>query len=121
MRAYSDDLRRRVLAALDGGATADAAAVRFAVSVSWVRRLRQRRRETGETAPRPAGRRPRLLATHAAAIRAAVAATPDATLAELKTRLGLTASPATLWRAVAGLGLTRKNSRPGRPSRTART
>jgi transposase len=121
MRAYSDDLRRRVLAALDGKAAPKDVAARFAVSVAWVRRVRQRRRETGEVAPRPAGRRPRLLAAHADALRAAVADTPDATLAELKARLGLAVSLATLWRAVAALGLTVKKKSSGRPSRTART
>jgi transposase len=121
MKAYSMDLRERVLADLDAGTAPKALAAKYRVSVAWVRRLRQRRRETGETAPRPAGRRVPALAAHAEAIRRAVAETPDATLAELKARLGLAGSLATLWRAVRGLGLTVKKKSSGRPSRTART
>jgi transposase len=121
MKAYSMDLRVRVLADCDAGMTTPAVAQKYRVSAAWVRRLKQRRRETGETAPRPGGRRPPALAAHADRIRAAVRADPDATLAELKARLGLAVSLATLWRAVARLGLVLKKSPSGRPSRTART
>src|SRR5206468_448935 len=74
-----------------------------------------------KTAPRPGGRRRPALAAEADRIRAAVADAPDATLAELKARLGLAVSLASLWRAVAALGLTVKKKSTGRPSRTART
>jgi transposase len=121
MRAYSMDLRQRVLADCDGGATPAAAAAKYRVSASWVRRLLQRRRATGETAPRPPGRRAPALAAHADRIREAVRETPDATLAELRQRLALAVSLATLWRAVKALGLTVKKKSPARPSRTGRT
>jgi transposase len=121
MRAYSADLRSRVLAAVLAGATPAAAAERFGVSPSWVRRVRQRHRDAGETGPRDRGHRPQVLAADADRIRAAIAADPDATLAELKARLGLAVHLATLWRAVARLGLTLKKSRSGRPNRTAPT
>lgn len=121
MRPISNDIRERVLAAADAGGGTRAVAARFMVSESWVRRLKQRRREAGETAPRVPRRRPPALAAQADAIRRAVADTPDATLAELKTRLGLATSSATLWRAVRALGLTVKKKSSGRPSRTART
>ena len=52
MRAYSMDLRERVLRESDAGMKAAAGAVKYHVSASWVRRLKQRRRETGEVAPR---------------------------------------------------------------------
>ena len=121
MRAYSMDLRVQVLADCDEGMTTAAVARKYRVSSAWVRRLKQRRAATGETAPRPGGRRTPALAAEADRIRAAVVDAPDATLAELKARLGLTVSLATLWRAVAALGLTVKKKSPGRPSRTART
>jgi|LNFM01.2.fsa_nt_gb transposase len=121
MRAYSADLRSRVLADVLAGATPVAVAERYRVSASWVRRVRQRHRTGGETAPRPGGRRPQRLAADADRLRAAVAADPDATLAELKARLGLAVHLATRCRALARLGLTLKKSRSGRPSRTART
>jgi transposase len=121
MRAYSIDLRQRVLWDCDAGLATPQAAAKYRVSASWVRRLLQRRRATGETAPRPCGRRPRTWAPHAEAIRAAVRDDPDATLAELKARLGLTLSLTTLWRAVAALGLTVKKKSAAPPSRTAPT
>ena len=54
MRAYSMDLRERVLHESDAGMPAAAVASKYRVSASWVRRLTQRRRETGEVAPPPA-------------------------------------------------------------------
>ena len=121
MRAYSMDRRQRVLADCDEGMAATAVAAKDRVSESWVRRLKQRRAATGEVAPRPSGRRPCTWAVHAEAIRAAVAEAPDATLGELKERLGLAISLATLWRAVAALGLTVKKKSSGPPSATAPT
>ena len=47
MAAYSLDLRKRVLRAWDRGMKVDAVAATFDVSVAWVYRLVQRRRETG--------------------------------------------------------------------------
>ena len=52
MRAYSMDLRERVLHDSEAGMQAAAVAGKYRVSASWVRRLKQRRRETGEVAPR---------------------------------------------------------------------
>ena len=52
MRAYSMDLRERALLDSDAGMTAADVAAKYRVSGSWVRLLKQRRRETGEVAPR---------------------------------------------------------------------
>ena len=53
MRAYSMDRRERVLRDSDAGMNAAAVAVKYHVSASWVRRRsNNRRRETGEVAPR---------------------------------------------------------------------
>ena len=119
MRAYSTDLRERVLLDCDEGMGTTAVAAKYRVSPAWVRRLKQRRRATGETAPRPSGRRKATWTPHAEAIRVAIAETPDATLAELRQRLGLTLSITTLWRAIAALGLTVKKKSSGPPSATA--
>jgi transposase len=120
MRAYSTDLRERVLADSDEGMGAAAVAAKYRVSESWVRRLKQRRNATGETAPRPSGRRPTTWGPHAAPIRDAVAAAPDLTLRELKDRLELALSLSTLWRAIKSLGLTLKKKSSGPPSGTGR-
>ena len=52
MRAYSMDLRERALLDRDAGMKAADVAAKYRVSGSWVRLLKQRRRETGEVAPR---------------------------------------------------------------------
>ena len=116
------DLRDRVLRDLDAGLTTSAAARKYSVSPAWVRRLKQRRAATGETAPRRQrhGRVPAWV-THAEAIRDAVRRAPDATLDEYRTRFALPMSRAALARALVALGLTRKKSRSGRASRTAPT
>ena len=56
-RSYSEDLRERVLAAVDGGVGVYAAAPLFRVSVSCIYKALERRRRTGEAGarPRPAG------------------------------------------------------------------
>ena len=122
MRVYSADLRERVLADCDGGLGTRAVAAKYRVSEPWVRRLKQVRRETGRTTPAAQRRGPTPgWVAHADAIRAAVAAAPDATLAEYRQRFALPLSRSALARALAALGLSRKKSRSGPPSRTART
>ena len=108
MRAYSMDLRTRVLAALDAGDRSGAVADRFAVSPAWVRRLAQRRRQTGEIAPRARTPRASRLRPYHDRIRAVLTATPDRTLAELRADLGVAVALSTLWAAVRRLGYTPK-------------
>ena len=120
MKAYSIDLRERVVTACDaGGATREQVAARFAVSVRWVRDLLRRRRETGSIAPRPrgGGRAPAFDAAAAERLRDAVRADSDATLAELGRAAGVACGPPAVYRALRRLGITRKKSRGGRPSR----
>ena len=65
-------------------------AAKYRVSGSWVRRLKQRRRDTGEVAPRVQrhGRRG-MLEPHLHTLAALIAAHPDRTLAELKDALAV--------------------------------
>lgn len=122
MKPISMDLRERVLAACDAGAGTKAVAARFAVSESWVRRLKQRRAAGAGVAPKSSrNKRVPLLAARAEEIRTLIAATPDLTLAEIRARLGLTVALATLWATVARLGLTVKKKSGGRPSRIGPT
>ena len=122
MKPYSMDLRERVLAACDGGMGTAEAAEAFAVSPAWVRRLKQRRRETGETGPRTATPGPTpALAPHADRLRELARDYPDLTAAEFRDRLGVRVAAVTVWRALRRLGLTHKKSLSGRPSRTAPT
>ena len=113
MRAYSTDLRGRVLADCDAGLPTGAVSAKYRVSPAWVRRLKQRRRETGEVVPRRRPPRPKRLAAHAESLAAPVRERPDATPAELRGRLGVAVSLPTLWRALRELRLTLKKSPAG--------
>lgn len=125
-QSYSQDLRERVLAAVDGGMTAADAAALFRVSVSYIYKARLRRMRTGETTARPQRcHLARKLAVHHEAISAEVAARPDVTLAELRAWLsekhGVTTSIGGLWNTLDRLGLTLKKNRGMPPSRSALT
>jgi transposase len=116
-RAYSMDLRKRVIEACDAGQTIAQVAQRFAVSTSFVNQLRQRRRESGtlETKPHGGGRQPRLSPEHDQRLRALLAAKPDTTLAELREKLGIKVHLSSLWYRLQRLGLTfKKNAGSGR-------
>ncbi len=120
MAAYSMDLRQRVVAACDEGIDSRAEiAERFSVSPSWVRRLLQRRRETGSIAPKPrgGGQPPAFSGEAADRLRQALAASPDATLKELARVAGVACGTSATDRALKRLGITRKKSRSGPPSR----
>ena len=115
MTAYSMDLRTRVLADWDAGMKAEDVAAKYRVSRAWVHRLVQRRRETGEIAPRRQTKfRARTLAEQDDRLAALVTAQPDRTLAELREALPTTASLATIWRALGRLNLTVKKNRTRR-------
>jgi transposase len=109
VRAYSPDLRQRVLADCDAGMPTPEVAAKYRVSAPWVRRLKQRRRQTGSDAPKPQRHGPRpSWSEHADRIAASIREAPDATLEEHRERLGLGLSASTLWRAIKALGLTVK-------------
>ena len=81
----SQDLRERIVQAVEGGSTIRQAARRFAVSASAAIKLMQRVRQTGSTAPAKIGgyRRP-LLEKHADDLRAIVSSKAGITLREIK-------------------------------------
>ena len=127
MRAYSIDLRERVLAAYECDEPTAEIAERFSVSPAWARRVRQRWRELGAVGPLPRrrGPTPKLDDADLARLSGLWADAPDATLAELRGRLhastGKLVSVSTVDRALAALGLSLKKSRTGPASKTART
>lgn len=57
MQGYSMDLRRRVLADCDAGLKTKQVAEKYGDNRTWGRRVKQRRRETGEIAARVGGSR----------------------------------------------------------------
>jgi transposase len=88
MQAYSQDLRERVLRALDRGDRPTEIARRFEVSRVWVYQVRDREQETGvRNSFQIGGHRRSRLAEKEQVLRAWIAAEPDLTLAELQQRL----------------------------------
>jgi transposase len=116
-------MRERIIELYARGEPTAEIAAALGTSESGTRRVRQHLRERGTVEPRrPAvGRKPGLTGPAAAGLRAAVAADPGATRAELRARLGLAADVRTVGRWLRALGLTLKKSRSGPPSRTGRT
>jgi transposase len=124
--AYSQDLRDRVLAAVDGGLAVYSAAPMFRVSVSYIYKALGRRRATGDVTAHKSGGGPKpKLAAYDDALRAQVAQTADITLIELQAWLAndhaVKVSIGALWARVRHLGLTLKKSRSAPQSRTAPT
>lgn len=121
MDSYSIDLRQRVLEDCDAGGSTRQVALKYRVSESWVRRLKQRRRESGEIAARSSRNQcqPQWL-PYADRLQALVRQQPDATLRELRDRLGTSLSVMTLCRALRSLQLTFKKSRVCGRARSAR-
>ena len=118
--AYSQDLRDRILSACDRGMKTAQIARVFSVSPAWVRRVKQRRREHGETRPRLAGGAT-VIKIDMGRLGQLVREHPDATTRELHRRLGAPCVESAVGRALRRLGLSFKKSRSGRRSRTART
>ena len=124
--AYSQDLRERVMAAVDGGLNVYSAAPMFRVSVSYIYKALSRRRATGDVTAHKSGGGPKpKLAAHDEALRAQVAQKADITLIELQAWLAndhaVKVSIGCLWARLRDLGLTLKKSRNAPQSRTAPT
>ena len=117
---YSQDLRDRVLAAYDRGMKTKQIAEVFCISRAWARRVKQRRRETGETMPRRMGG-PGVVTIDPVRLGELVAEQPDATAGELRDRLGVECSESGIYAALKRMGLSFKKKRSTRPSRIART
>jgi transposase len=123
-RPYSEDLRSRIVAAVEGGMSRNAAARHFAVSVSCVVKLMQRFRRTGTVAPASRGKKPYVLARHEAVVRDLVSNQPDLTLDELTQELtdrGIRVGRSSVNRFLQVCDLTLKKSLCMPPNSNART
>jgi transposase len=113
MKAYSQDLRLRVLRAIDAGASQSQIAEQFAVSVSTIKRYLRQRRESGHVTPKAIPGRPNVkgaaLQVH---LLAQLETHPDLRREEhcrlFKEVHGIEVSPASITRARQALGWTRK-------------
>lgn len=126
MKAISNDLRERVVYAVESGQYSQAEVSElYQVSLSFVEKLWRRYRLRGDIAPTPytPGRK-RTLAPYGAWIRQAVEAQPDITLQELCDRLNdahsVRAVPSMMWRELDRLQLPLKKSRSMTASETRR-
>ena len=124
-RAYSADLRQRVLDAIDGGLSTHKAAKRFdigvATAVRWHRAWRDHgEREARKQGPKGGGK----LDPHEVFILGLVEAEPDITLVEVGERLvaerSISAVPSTIWLFFERRGITFKKRLHTPPSRSAR-
>jgi transposase len=128
-KAYSDDLRRKLLEAhQQREGSLEQLAVRFRVSVSWAKRASATLRRTGKMEkPQagPRGPRSKLTPEVQQQLRIWIARQPDLTLAELQQALWeqrrLSSSLSRLWEVLGEMGLRLKKSRSTPPSRTPRT
>ena len=116
-RALSDDLRHRLVAAVDGGMSRRSAAKRFGIAASTAIKWVGQWRRTGDVRPRRQGgdHRSQRIESHAEEILALVGETPDITLGEIAEHLsdtyGLGVAQSTVWRLLDRHGMTFKKNR----------
>jgi transposase len=122
MQAYSQDLRDRVLRALDRGDRPTEIARRFEVSRVWVYQVRDRMQESGQRGSlQIGGHRRSRLAELEPMLRAWIAAQPDLTLAEMTGRLaqqGVSIKIGALWHQLNRWNLTFKKNSARQRTRT---
>jgi transposase len=115
MKPYRQEFRSEVLAACDANEGTKAVALRFEVSESWVRRIKQQRRETGQVAAKKAEPRKPKWHQWADWLRDKIAIRPDIYLRELQVVLkkerGEDVGLTTICNACRELELTRKKRR----------
>lgn len=117
-RPYSQDLRERVIGAVEGGMAARAAGRLFGVSESVAIKWVQRWRQTGSAAAKPmGGYKQSPLDAHAAMLLGLLEATPDLTVEELRSELGargIDAGHGSVWRFFDRHGISFKKNRARR-------
>ena len=123
MKAYSPDLRERVLGAVDQGMPQEEIAKVFALSLATIKRYVKQRRETGTVVAKPIpGRTSKKLVPLQLGLSQQLAEAPDATLAQhcqmWEQSQNIQVSPSTMSRAIKRLGWTRKKRRWERPNGT---
>jgi transposase len=124
-KAYSDDLRRKLLQAYDrGDGSLRQLAQRFGVSAPYAWKISSQRRRSGqmERVEQRHGPRSRISPQVQARLRSRLRQQPDLTLAELQARLQerekIAVSCQHLWRVLQKMGLRLNKSHSTRKSKT---
>lgn len=123
--AFSIDLRKRLVSAVDDGMTRRSAANRFGVSPSTAIRWVDQWHREGHVEPGRQGgdNRSQRLEAHADEIIGLIEETPDITLAEIAAHLedvhGLRVAQSTVWRLLGRHGITFKKNRARQRTTTA--
>ena len=128
-KAYSDDLRCKLLAAFDAGeGSLRVLAARFSVSYDYAKKVSAQRLRTGQSErveQRSRGPQSRVTPAVEAELLRLLREQPDRVLAELQQDLsvfpGVILSRAHLWRVLKRLGLRLKKSHSTPPSATPKT
>ena len=126
-KTLSEDLRGRVIAAVEAGSSRRAAAERFGIAVASAIRWVSAFRTTGATAAKPKGGdlRSQRIEVFRDVILQAIEAQKDVTLVDLAAMLdrehGAVFAPSTVHRFLVRHRITLKKSRRTRASRSART
>lgn len=126
-RAYSDDLRCKLLEAYEAGrGSLQELAKQFRVSWGYSKKIRAQQLRSGrKERPQQSQHGPvsRLTPAVEQQLRSALRRQPDLTLAELREHLhqttGVQVSRSRLWVWLRGLGLRHKKNRSGRKNKTA--
>ena len=123
-KPYSDDLRERVVAAIEAGRTRVEVAELYNMALSTVGGFIKRKRETGSVSPdKFGGYKTFSLEPHTALVKELVAKQPDSTLAELQVRLAkenMNVSQSAISRFLHHINLTFKKKPPCSRTRSAR-
>jgi transposase len=124
MKPYSEDLRRSIVRAVEGGMSKSAAARLFGVSLSSIKRyLRIAQRGVSLTPKKGGGRPPKTDQTTEKLLEEDVKERPAATVSErrrfLERATGKALSDSTVKRLLKRLGFSRKNGLWGRMSETS--
>ncbi len=116
-KPLSNDLRERLVCAVEGGLSRRCASERFGVAASTAIKWVDQWRRTGDVGPRPQGgdHRSHRIEAHGEEIMAMIEEMPDITLGELVAHLdevhGLSVAPSTVWRLLDRHGMTFKKNR----------
>ncbi len=121
MRAYSLDLRERVMKAYDEGKwTVGQLAERFKVGEWWVHKLKRQRQGEGSLAPRKGkvGQPRHFQAGQLQRLQQYVERHPDATLEQIREKLGVSCTVVTIHHTLRRLGYRYKKNAAGQRTRS---